>query len=271
MLNADGEVTGGVAVLVDVTENKGLRRSAEYYRTELAKVQELALRAEIASSVAHQLSQPIAAMSNYAGAAVRMQEQGRLEQAALRDFLARIEMLAKEGGVILGKLRALIRHPHLPEVPVDVNQVADFCLDFLGERIQQQGVRVERRYGHDLPKPIGEPIQLSHALIQLVSYALEAMASTPADGRRLTIGTSHDPEADLIIIEVADTGHGVSPELADRLFDPWQTDKPAAGGIGLSTAKTMIEMRKGRIRTATADVGGALFRIELPVGRETGL
>jgi C4-dicarboxylate-specific signal transduction histidine kinase len=225
----------------------------------------LALRAEIAASAAHQLSQPSAAMSNYAGAAVRMHEQGRLGGDELRDLLGRIELLARQAGETLDALRGLIRHAHLPEVPVDVNQVVDFCLDFLTARVQRQAVRVERRFGHDLPKPMGEPVELSHALIQLLSNGLEAMESTLVAERRLCVATSHDPATDRILIDVGDTGRGVSPELADRLFEPWQTDKPGALGIGLSIAQTMVEKRKGVIRMFPGDNGGAVFRIELPV------
>jgi PAS domain S-box-containing protein len=268
LLDTDGVIAGGVAVLVDVTENKHLRQRAASHRAELAKVGRLAVRAEIASSAAHQLSQPIAAMSNYAGATVRLHKQGRLGEGELIEFLTRIETLAKQAGEILNKLRALIRRRDLPAVPFDVNQVADSCLDFLSERIRQQGIRVERHYGRDLPKPVGDPIELEHVLIQLASNALEAMEGTALAEHRLSIATGHDPASALVSIEVADTGRGVSPELADRLFEPWQTDKPDALGIGLSVAQSIIETREGRIRMTRGDSGGALFRVELPVRPE---
>ena len=264
----DGAIAGGVAVLVDVTEQRQLRQREASHRAELAKVGRLAMRAEIASSAAHQLSQPIAAMNNYAGAAVRFHEQGRLGEGELLEFLKRIEILAREAGEILHKLRALIRRRSPPLVPVDINQVADSCLDFLSERIRHQGIRVERRYGQDLPKPLGDPIELEHVLIQLVSNALEAMGGIAHPQHRLAIATDHDPAAALVAIEVADTGPGVSQELADRLFEPWQTDKPDALGIGLSVAQSIVEMHRGNIRMQRGDLGGALFRVELPVSRE---
>ena len=268
LLGPDGAIAGGVAVLVDVTEHRLLRKREASHRAKLAKVGRLAMRAEIASSAAHQLSQPIAAMNNYAGAAVRLHEQGRLGEGELLEFLKRIEILAREAGEILHKLRALIRRRSPPLVPVDINQVADSCLDFLSERIRHQGIRIERRYGQDLPKPLGDPIELEHVLIQLVSNALEAMGGISRPEHCLSIATDHDPAAALVAIEVADTGPGVSQELADRLFDPWQTDKPDALGIGLSVAQSIIEMRRGNIRMQRGDLGGALFRVELPVSRE---
>ena len=146
--------------------------------------------------------------------------------------------------------------------------MADSSLDFLGDRIKRQGATVERRYGRALPNIIGDPIELGQVLIQLISNALEAMENTMLSERCLSVSTAHDPEADIIVIEIADTGPGVSPELMEHLFEPWQTDKPNALGIGLSIAHMIVEGRKGRIRMERGEAGGALFRVELPVGRE---
>ena len=263
--SADGEVTGGVAVLLDVTEQRRLRERVEAHRAKLAKVGRLAWRAEEASSAAHQLSQPIAAMANYASAALRLRRQGHLGETELLDLLGRIEELAGQAGATLSKLRALIRRTNPPSVAFDIEGVADSCLDFLGDQLQRHAVRVERRYVPGLPKTIGDPIELEHVLIQLVSNALEAMDGVPPAQRRLILGTAHDSETDRVAIEVADTGPGVSPDLADRLFDPWQTSKPGALGLGLTVAQTIIESRGGRIYMASPESGGARFRIELPI------
>ncbi|MFZ0790593.1 MAG: ATP-binding protein [Chromatiaceae bacterium] len=268
LLGPDGVISGGVAVLVDVTEQKRLRERMESHRAALARVGRQALRAEIASAAAHSLSQPVTAMAAYAGAAVRLQKQGRLREVELVDLLSRIETLANEAGTILDKLRALIRHGNQPAVPVDVNQVAESCLDFLREGIQQRGVRIERRFGNNLPKPIGDPIELGHVLIQLISNALEAMQDAAMDKRRLSISTGHDSQADLIVIEVSDTGPGVRPELVGLLFDPWRMDQPEGLGIGLSVARTIVESHGGEICMKNEEAGGATFRVALPVVRE---
>lgn len=267
MRNADGDVTGGVAVLVDVTEQKRLRRRLESHRAEIAKVGIMALGAEVAAAAAHQISQPIAAMSNYAGAALRLHQQGVLGEGELHDLLRRIESLAQQAGEILNKLRALIRRRDLPLVPVDVNRAADSCLEFLSERIQRQGVRVHRQYHPSLPKIIGDPIGLEHVLIQLVLNALDSMDGAALPERCLSIRTDHDAQTGLVAIEVADTGPGVSSTLTGSLFEPWQTNKPDALGIGLTIAQSLIEARNGRIRMDTKETGGARFRIELPVER----
>lgn len=268
LLDAAGGISGGVAVLVDVTEHKRLCQRVEAHDAELAKVGQLALRAEIASAAAHQLSQPITAVRNYAVAALRLHKQGRLEGGELLELLAKIESLTGQAGEVLDRLRASIRRRDLPTVPVDVNRVADACLGFLQDKILRQGVRVERRYGSNLPRVDGAPVELEHVLIQVVSNALEAMADIARTERRLSIGTRRDAATDQVVIEIADSGPGLSEMLADRLFDPWETTKQDALGIGLSVAQTIVETRKGRIHAENRTGGGALFRVELPIASE---
>jgi C4-dicarboxylate-specific signal transduction histidine kinase len=268
LLDADGTVAGGVAVLVDVTEQKRLRRRLEAQRAELAEVGRLALSAEIASAAAHQLSQPIAAVTNYAGAAERLHRQGRLAESELLDLLGRIGSLAVQTGEGLDRLRGLMRQRERSAVPVDVNQVADSCLDFLRDRIARQRVRVERRYGRGLPKPAADPMELAQVLIQLVVNALEAMENSNTETRCVAITTADDPGARLVLIDVADTGPGVNPELVERVFEPWQTDKPGTLGVGLAIAQSIVERYGGRICLKTSETGGALFRVELPVEKD---
>ena len=268
LLNGDGTVAGGVAVLVDVTEEKFLRHRLEAQRAELEGVGQLALSAEIASAAAHQLSQPIAAMAGYAAAMTRLQRQGRLRQDELLDLLGRIESLAAQTGEGLDRLRGLMGHRKRVAAPVDVNQVADSCLNFLANRITRQGVRVERRYGQGLPALAADPVELAQVLIQLVANALEAMEDSNLKKRCVAIATRHEVEPGLVVIEVTDTGPGVNPELVERVFEPWQTDKPGALGVGLAIAQSIVERHNGSIRLLRGDDGGARFRVELPVGKQ---
>ena len=268
-LNRDLEMRVNARARELAHEQRRFQASIQGHRIELAKVGRLALSAEVASSVAHQLSQPIAAMCNFAGAAVRLHEQGRLGEDELFDILTRIERLANQAGEILDKLRARIRRREQPPTPFDVNQVTASCLDLLKDLLERQGVRVESRYRESLPALIGDPIGLEQLLVQLVLNALEAMERTAREERRLLVTTDYGPESHLVVIEIGDTGPGVSAALSARLFDPWETDKPGALGIGLSIAQTIVEAFGGRIHMARAVIGGALFRVELPVVGET--
>jgi PAS domain S-box-containing protein len=261
----DTGLSGAVAVMVDVTEKKRLQARVQTHRTELRKFGRLFLGAEIASATAHQLSQPLGALANYAAAALRLHQQGRLGGTELGEMLGRIEDLSVQAGAILDRLRARIRRTENPATAFDVDAVVASCLDFLQDRIQREGVRVERRSGGQVPPLTGDPLELEQALIQLVANALEAMEGVEWGRRRVTLVTDYEPERGVVTIEIGDTGPGVSAALAGRLFHPWETDKPGALGIGLSIVQTTIESFGGHIRMEPGATAGALFRVELPV------
>lgn len=261
----DGGLAGAVAVMVDVTERRRLEAGIQAHRAELGRYARLFLGAEIASTTAHQLSQPLGALCNYAGAALRLHQQGRLGGSDLSEMLERIERLSVEAGAILDRLRARIRRSETPPTPIDVDSVVRSCLDSLGDRIRREGVRLVHRPATGLPVILGDPLELEHALIQLVANALEAMEGVDRRERRLTLTTGHDPAAGQVTLEIADTGPGVSAELADRLFRPWETDKPGALGIGLSIVQSVIESFGGQVRMEPELSGGTRVRIELPV------
>lgn len=267
LCDTNGQVSGGVVALLDVTERKRLQRGLAEHRAKLTQVDRLALTAEIAASAAHELSQPIAAMANYAGAAVRLQRDGRLAEGQLADILGRIDRLSRESGETLDMLRALIRRRDETPAAFDVNRVVESCLQLLDERIAGNGVPVERGLGADLPPVCGDPIELEHVLTQLVTNALDAMDKTPRGERRLWLRTRHDAARGLVVVEVEDTGQGVRAELAERLFDPWVTDKHGALGIGLAIARKIVDAYGGEIRMEPGMGTGARFLVELPAVR----
>jgi two-component system sensor kinase FixL len=226
------------------------------------------LGAAIASSAVHRLSQPIAAMSNYASAAVRLRQQKRLGATELQDILACIEACAVKAGEGLNELRALIRHRNQPKVPVDLDQAVDYCLEFLKERSERLGIAVERRYGTALPRPLGDPIELSHVLIQLVTNALEALAGMEPAQRTLSVGTSHDRQAGVVRIEIADSRGSVHPDLERQVLGPLPPERPDAAAIGLYIARAIVDNYQGSIRMKKGGHGGLRLCVELPIAPE---
>jgi C4-dicarboxylate-specific signal transduction histidine kinase len=259
-----GGIAGAVAVLLDVTEQKRLQTDLQRHRTELVNIGRLMLGAEVAAAAADQLSQPIAALCNYAGAAARLQSQGQLDARALHEMLAQIERTAAQAGTILDGLRARIRHREALPVAFDLNQVVDSCLNFHEERISRLSVEVERDLTSDLPLVVGDPLELEHALIQVVANALDAMEPIAPAHRRLSVRTATLDEPGLVAVDVADTGSGVDSLVAEAMFEPWVTDKPGALGVGLTIAKTVVESFGGQISLNARVATGTELRIQLP-------
>lgn len=267
LYGAQGALEGGVITLVDVTERRRLRAQLQARLGALSEVGRLALMGEVTATVSHQLSQPVAAMANYAGAAIQLQRTGRLDDAKLTEILGHVARLATRAGKILEGLRTLTRRPESQISSFDVNEVVTSCVALFDERIAKGGVRLQVLPAYDLPRLRGDPIELEQVLMHLVVNALDALQQVPREMRRLQVRTATSADNGRVRLEVVDSGPGVPVGLADRVFEPWVSDKDGRLGIGLSIVRTMVDCHGGRVWTERPDEGGAAFIVELPAGR----
>jgi PAS domain S-box-containing protein len=267
LFSATGEVIGGVAAMLDITQQRRLLARIERHRAELQRAGQAALRAEIASMAAHHLSQPLSAMSNYAAAARRLQESGRLDEHRLDDILSKIERTAQQSGLTLDHLRALIRREDRPQRPYPVNMAVRSAVKWLQNRFGEMRVQYEIVLASGLPPVRGDLIELEHGLIQVITNALDALeAVTPAE-RWLRLATRQS-DAGHIVIEVEDNGPGIDEDLAVRLFESRNMDQGFGKGLGLRVANNIVESLRGNIRYRKGARGGALLSIEIPVDKE---
>jgi PAS domain S-box-containing protein len=264
----DGRLEGGVVTLTDITERKRLQSRLAVHQSKLARVGRLALRGEIAAMVSHQLSQPLAAISNYSGAAIQLQRAGRLDQERSAEILGHVNRLAERGGRALDNLRSLARRREVSPTGVDLSVAASSCIDVVADRLTRDGIQLECDLAEDLPVLDGDPMELEQLLMHLIVNALDALEHQPRDRRHLRICTTLEQAPRRVLAEVGDSGRGVFPELQDRLFEPWVTDKPGGLGIGLSIVRTLVENYGGRVWMQPGDPFGAVFRVEFPVGGE---
>lgn len=268
LLDPQGKLEGGVITLMDITERKRLQGRLREHQGELARVGRRALMGEIAAMASHQLSQPVAAISNYAGAAIQLQRSGRLDQGRLTEILDHINRLSERAGRALDNLRSLVRRREASPTGVDLNAVTRSCLEVLSDRLTRAGVHPECDLAEQLPQLGGDPMELEQLLIHLVVNALDALEQVPRDQRRLWIRTARGARAGRVLVEVRDSGKGVAPELEDRLFEPWVTDKKDGLGIGLSIVRTLAENHGGRAWMTQAEPTGAVFSVEFQLGEE---
>jgi len=265
----NGQLEGGVVTLRDITERKRLQSRLEDHQRELARVGRLALIGEIAAMASHQLSQPVAAISNYAGAALQLQRNNRLEEARLAEILGHINRLAERAGRALDNLRSLARRREVSPTGVDFSAVARSCVEVVADRLTRDGIQVTCDLAEHLPTLRGDPMELEQLLLHLVFNALDALEHLPHERRRMWIRTKWESEPERVLVEVGDSGNGISPAIQDRLFEPWVTDKPDGLGVGLSIVRTLAENYGGRVWMAPADPSGSVFSVEFPVGEGT--
>ncbi len=260
--NAQGHIEGGVAILLDVTDKKLLDRQRAAHRAQIERAGRFTLLTQLTDTVAHQISQPLAAIANYAGAALQLSRSGRLDPAKLTELLGNIVRLAERGGATTRELKELAQFDRPAHEPVMLAEFIANCADFIAAECHRLDIQMRV----NLPGPnlavTGDRIHLEQALIHVLTNALQALTDSPDGQKRLTISASA-PSDQWVEIRVEDNGPGIAPAIADRLFEPWVTTRKNALGVGLAIASTIIDHHGG---TITCDREGetTVFRIVLP-------
>jgi two-component system sensor kinase FixL len=229
-------------------------------QSELVHVSRLTAMGEMASSLAHELNQPLSAITSYMRGAGTLLKAEQVDKDRIREALDRSAVQALRAGDIIKRLREFVAKgetQHALENPATLLEEAA-ALALVGAR--EQGVRVSLRCDHDLPDIVVDKIQIQQVALNLIRNAVEAMET--ASRRELTIGVARQDS--FAFFSVADTGTGIAPEIAEHLFQPFVTSKENGMGVGLSICRTIIEAHGGRISARSNDGVGTVFEFTLP-------
>jgi two-component system sensor kinase FixL len=269
MRNAGGELIGFFASGEDVTDSRRAAEESALAQQRITQVGRLATMGEMAAGIAHELNQPLAAIANYANAALRLQALGDADSAAdIRGALEQISAQALRAGEIIRRLRALVQNRETRLEPAQVNDLVTEVLGFLQSDLRHGEVRVVRQLDGSLPVVMLDRIQVQQILLNLIRNAIEAVTALPVAARTLRVVTATDGP-DRLRIEVIDGGPGVPAALVERIFDPFCTTKATGTGLGLAISRTIAEAHQGRLTYEPAAGGGARFVLQLPCRRES--
>jgi two-component system, LuxR family, sensor kinase FixL len=251
----------------DLTERRAQERRMQELQSELVHVSRLTAMGEMASSLAHELNQPLSAITSYLRGAATLLKADEIDKGRIGEALNRSAGQALRAGDIIKRLREFVSKgetQHALESPAVLLEEAA-ALALVGAK--EQGVRVSLRCNHDLPDVLVDKVQIQQVALNLIRNALEAMETTSR--RELTIAVTD--QNGLALFSIADTGAGISPEIAQHLFQPFVTSKADGMGVGLSISRTIIEAHGGRILARPNDGGGTIFEFTLPFAeREAG-
>ncbi len=250
----------------DLTEREESEARLQTIQSELARLARLNELGEMASTLAHELNQPLAAIANYTQGCVRFLND--LDDAAAERLREPLEETAKQSlraGGIIRHLREFVTRGETEMTRETMRTLIEEAgaLALVGSR--EQGVRTVFEFAPKGADILVDRVQIQQVLINLMRNAMEAMRES--ERRELVVRTSTD-DGD-VVVEVADTGPGISDEVAARLFQPFVTSKAGGMGIGLSISKRIIEAHGGQIAVSRNESGGATFRFSLPLaGKE---
>jgi PAS domain S-box-containing protein len=251
-------------VVRDISERKRAEEEARQRQAELAHISRLTLIGEMASSLSHDISQPLSTILFYARGCVRRMRSGTADLDALVDVMEKVAMQAEAAGRIVRRLREFVskRAPHFSTV--DVNGVVRRSLSLVQSEISEAGIAAHLQLAESLPPVRADRIQLEQVILNLVRNGAEALQGVEAGPRELIVTTSSSA-GDTITVAVHDTGAGLSVEGAERVFDSFFSTKPNGMGMGLSISRSIIESHGGRLWAASNVGCGATFQFSLPV------
>lgn len=251
----------------DLSERQESEARLQQIQNELARLARVNELGEMASTLAHELNQPLAAIANYAQGCVRLlKDVDGTTAVRIREAVEEMAKQSLRAGGIIRHLREFVTRGETEKSPEDVRMLIEeaAALALVGAR--EQGVRPVFEFVADDEKVLVDKIQMQQVLINLMRNGMEAMRES--ERRELTVRTVRiGPEH--ITVEVADTGPGIPDEIVARLFQPFVTTKANGMGIGLSISKRIIEAHGGQISVTRNTNGGATFQFSLPVaGKE---
>ncbi len=267
--NAKGEATGAVVVFRNIAERKRAAEESRHHQNEMAHVARLSTMGEMASGIAHELNQPLSAISNYTRGCIRLLQNGGSEQTPqLISAMEQVASQAERAGEIIRQLRRFVRKEAPEREWVDLDLLLRSLLKFIQPELRKGEVKVELELESGLPTVWAHGIQLEQVLLNLTRNAIEAMHDN--EGER-QLGVHAYQAGSEVIIEVADNGHGIDAQLQERLFTPFVTTKKQGMGLGLSISQGIIESHGGQMRLQSSPGKGTTFTITLPLRGEGGI
>ena len=217
----------------------------------------------MAAGLAHELSQPLTAITAYARGCLRLLAGAMSEPALLHEGMTDVVQQAERAGDVLDRLREFVRGGEYRRVPTVVEPLIDAALSLTRVEAMRQEVEIEARIAPDLPTVVADRVQIEQVLVNLLRNAMDAMETANTERRSIVVEARRKGNH-AIEISVADSGPGVAPEVIDTIFEPFVTTKPQGMGMGLSISRSIIDSHGGRLRMACSVRSGAMFIFDLP-------
>jgi PAS domain S-box-containing protein len=249
-----GAVLGAVAVFSDLTPFKQLEN-------ERRRAERLAYFEVLAASLAHEIKNPLVSIKTFAQLIPRRHKDEQFVQEFSRIVTREIGRMER----LIDRLRALARASDRPKVPLDIREPLAQAVEFLRPAFDEKRVVLRVAAGSDARTVVGDLHELEQLFINLLMNALEA---TLPEG---SVSIALEGRSEATVVQVADSGPGIPPELLEHVFDPFITSKPRGSGLGLTISAGIAATHRAKLRASNPPGGGALFTVEFPLATQAGL
>jgi len=252
-----------LSIVRDITDRKRAELDAVAQRQELAHLNRVLMLAEQSGALAHELSQPLAAILSNAQAARRLLDHHPVDLDELRATLDDVIKNDKRAGAVIHRLRELLKKSNTVLQPLDLNEVTREALDLTRSDLLLRRMPITTALSPGIPPVLGDRVQLQQVILNLVFNACDAMSTVDPAERELTLTTVADDE--FVQIAIADRGAGIPDGQLDSVFEPFVTHRPQGLGLGLTISRSIVLAHRGRIQAENNADRGATFRCFLPV------
>ena len=263
LIDADGVHRGWMGSIIDITDRKVAAELSRRQAESLQRTGRLVTLGEMASTLAHELNQPLAAIASYAAGSLNILKAPDPDIPAVTGALEKLAVQAQRAGQIIRRIQDFVRKREPRFGPVPLAEVIAETVAFAAVDARNSGVRIETRLEPSLPAVSADRILLEQVLINLIRNGTEAMAGAPPAERVLTVSAA--VRGGEVAIEIADRGAGIDPEVAGRLFDAFVSTKAEGMGMGLNICRSIVELHRGRLSHAAREGGGTTFTVTLPL------
>ncbi len=257
-----------VVQVVDRTEQLEAELEIRLQRESLAQAARLGTMGEMAAAIAHELNQPLTAISSYAQACHRMMESGSIQAKDIKEILSKVHAQARRAGHVIQGLRSFVKQRAVNRQATDLHRVLRDVSMLAELDARANGIVMQVETPDALPRVQADPVQLQQVLLNLIRNGVDAMADGQAKKPLIEIRAAME-QIEEVSITVTDYGPGISTDDAENLFEPFFTTKKEGMGMGLSLSRSIVEAHGGRLEFSAHPEGGAVFSVTLPTLPET--
>ncbi len=260
----DGRVVR-MEIAADVTDRKHMEEAALQHQERLEQTSRLITMGEMASSLAHELNQPLSAIANYCMGSVNRLKTGDYRREDILAAMEKASAQAERAGKIIRRTREFVKKSAPVRAPAALSEIVEEAIGFADIEARKAAVALRVDIPADLPPVFADRIMIEQVVLNLVKNGIESMQQTPPGERALSLAARLDGEG-MVEVAVADRGCGLTGEQAERLYTPFFTTKAEGMGMGLNICRSIVEYHDGRLWLEPNPGGGSVFRFTLPVG-----
>ncbi len=262
LIDAMGRQSGWMASVVDITARKRAEELARQQQEKLQFTSRLVTMGEMASTLAHELNQPLSAIASYNTGCLNKIESNDFAREELAQVLRKVGQQAQRAGAIIRRVHEFVRRSEPKLSACELRAIVEDSVALVEAEAKKRGVRISATLPLDPMPVLADRVMIEQVLLNLIRNGMDALGDAAPEDKLLHVSVSHD--GNTFVTAVADRGCGISAAVAERLFSPFFTTKVEGMGMGLNICRSIMELHQGRLWYEANPDGGTIFKFSLP-------